>query len=88
MKCEFSIEDNFYGTATVGERGQIVIPSEARKQMGINSGDKMLVVKHPTGEGIVLFKIGAMSAMFSALLEEIQRLESTAVASGDEPNGD
>ena len=37
----------FYGTATVGERGQLVIPSEARTELGINPGDKLLVMKHP-----------------------------------------
>ena len=27
----FRLSENFFGTATVGERGQIVIPAEARK---------------------------------------------------------
>lgn len=36
---------HFYGTATVGEKGQIVIPSGARKDMGIKKGEKLLVMK-------------------------------------------
>lgn len=32
------------GTATVGERGQVVIPSEVRKVLGLSSGDKLLVM--------------------------------------------
>jgi len=35
--------EQFYGTNTLGEKGQVVIPVEARKSMGINKGDKLLV---------------------------------------------
>ncbi|MDD3678352.1 MAG: AbrB/MazE/SpoVT family DNA-binding domain-containing protein [Dehalococcoidales bacterium] len=33
----------FYGSVTVSERGQIVIPAEARKDFNIDGGDKILV---------------------------------------------
>jgi AbrB family looped-hinge helix DNA binding protein len=33
----------FYGSVTVSERGQIVIPAEARKDFNIRTGDKLLV---------------------------------------------
>ncbi len=33
----------FYGTTTIGEKGQIVIPSEARKDMGFRKKEKLLV---------------------------------------------
>ena len=33
----------FYGTVTVSDRGQIVIPAEARRELGIDVGDKLLV---------------------------------------------
>ena len=33
-----------YGVVTVAERGQIVIPKEARDHFGIKPGDKLLVV--------------------------------------------
>ena len=35
--------EQFYGTTTLGEKGQVVIPAEARKVMGIKKGDKLLV---------------------------------------------
>lgn len=34
----------FYGAVTVSERGQIVIPADARKDFGIKTGDKLLVL--------------------------------------------
>lgn len=33
-----------FGTAKVGERGQIVIPKEARDVMGIKPGDTLLIL--------------------------------------------
>ncbi|PIS42763.1 MAG: AbrB family transcriptional regulator [Candidatus Kerfeldbacteria bacterium CG08_land_8_20_14_0_20_40_16] len=31
------------GTATLGERGQVVIPADIRKRMDLKTGDKLLV---------------------------------------------
>lgn len=36
-------EEQFYGTATLGEKGQIVIPQEARENMNLKKGDKLLI---------------------------------------------
>lgn len=33
-----------YGTAKVGDRGQIVIPKEARELFGIKPGDTLLIL--------------------------------------------
>jgi AbrB family looped-hinge helix DNA binding protein len=35
--------EQFYGTTTLGEKGQVVIPVQARKAMDIKKGDKLLV---------------------------------------------
>jgi len=35
--------EEFYGTATLNRKGQIVIPADAREAMGIKNGDKLLV---------------------------------------------
>lgn len=35
--------EQFYGTATIGEKGQLVVPLEARKAMSLKKGDKLLV---------------------------------------------
>ena len=44
----------FFGSVLVGERGQIVIPKEAREKFKINSGDKLLVLgDEDRGIGIV-----------------------------------
>ena len=35
---------HFFGTATIGERGQIVIPKKARDIFNLNSGDTLMIV--------------------------------------------
>lgn len=76
MKPECSLEDFFFGSATVGERGQIVIPSEARKRLNIHPGDKVLVMGHPHGAGLVVCKIDAMRDIFSSMLTDLEKIES------------
>ncbi len=36
-----------YGTATVGTKGQIVIPADAREELGIAPGDKLYIAGSP-----------------------------------------
>ena len=43
----------FYGLVTVGARGQVVIPKEARESLNIKSGEKLIVTSgHPHGKMI------------------------------------
>ena len=61
---------HLFGNVKVGERGQIVIPKEARDLFGIQPGDK-LVVLGDEGQGLALcredvFMAGVEAAMKSA----------------------
>lgn len=40
---EKKFSKKFYGATTIGEKGQVVIPAEAREAMKLNKGDKLLV---------------------------------------------
>ncbi len=87
MKCETSIDEMFFGTATVGERGQVVIPAEARKRFNINPGDKLLVMGHPTATGVLLCKLDAIREFFQSFLTDLERLENKVARSKSEsPN--
>ncbi|MFI5387106.1 MAG: AbrB/MazE/SpoVT family DNA-binding domain-containing protein [Fimbriimonadales bacterium] len=71
-----SFDDCFYGSVTVGERGQIVIPSEARAEMGMQQGDKLLIMKHPAHHGLMVFKIDSARAFlddFNAMLDKAEK---------------
>lgn len=69
-KKESAFEKSFYGSVVVGERGQIVIPKDARKDFDIGAGDKLIVVGRPSG-GIVLFKASAMREFAQKILEKV-----------------
>lgn len=46
-------QPQFYGTTVVGERGQAVIPAEAREALKLKKGDKLLVFG--MGNGMLSF---------------------------------
>ena len=56
-------------TATVGEKGQIVIPKQARELFGIKPGDTLLLLGDEQ-RGIAIPPKGAFSEIFRAVFEE------------------
>ena len=40
---------NIWGTVTIGERGQIVIPKAARDKFGFKSGDRLIIASDEIG---------------------------------------
>jgi AbrB family looped-hinge helix DNA binding protein len=40
----FQSQDKFYGTTTMGARGQVVIPAAARKDLKLEAGDQLAVM--------------------------------------------
>ena len=73
-----SIDDNFFGSVTVGERGQVVIPAEARKMLSIHAGDKLLVLGHPSSSGLVMAKLDSMREFITSLMEGLREVEETS----------
>lgn len=55
-------KDKYVGIAKVGEKGQIVIPAEARKMFDINSGDSIIVLCDKD-KGIALIKADVIEDM-------------------------
>jgi AbrB family looped-hinge helix DNA binding protein len=70
--CGF--RDAFYGSATMGERGQIVIPAEARAEMDMKPGEKLLIMKHPAHPGLMLFKIDAVREFLDDFQTSLNRI--------------
>jgi len=69
---------------TVGERGQIVIPAEARRELGIEPGDKLIIMRHPMYAGFLAFKMQAVREFLEMFQREVQRLEKEFGQSGGE----
>lgn len=46
----------FFGTVTVGRRGQVALPAQARKQLGLEPGDQLVVLTDPA-QGLALIPL-------------------------------
>ncbi len=68
------LREKFCGAATVGERGQIVIPAEARKEYGLEIGDKVMVFLGHRGGGLVIIKATQVTRMLSETIERLGRI--------------
>ena len=80
-----------FGTAVLGPRGQLVIPVEARKELGIDTGSKLLVFGH-FGGGLIFIKAETAEELLnimSSRLDEVARLvkESKTTDVGIEGEG-
>ena len=62
----------FFGVVKVGERGQIVIPKQAREMYQIHAGDKLVVLGEDATKGIAVLK----SDGFLEFAEMIRNAES------------
>lgn len=65
---------HIFGTVTVGDKGQIVIPVKARRIFQIQQGDA-LVVLGDEQQGIALVKQEALMAMLYAIRNQEESLE-------------
>lgn len=74
----------FYGTAVVGERGQIVIPAEARRVAELPPGTKMIVLGGPGGKMLMLAKADSIAEMMASMMEHMSKLEKLIKLEEDE----
>ncbi len=82
-----------FGTAVLGPRGQLVVPVEARKELGIDAGSKMLVFGHMNGQGLILVKVETAEELLNVMsskLDEVARIvqESKLSNEGAQDEGD
>lgn len=61
-------EKYIFGTVKVGERGQIVIPKEARELYGIKSGDMVLMLGDD--KGIAILKPDIFQQILKSIMPE------------------
>jgi looped-hinge helix DNA binding domain, AbrB family len=69
----------FYGAVTVSERRQVVISVQARRDLGIQIGEKLLVIGSPGG-GLWLLRADRVSELTGQWLELVRRLQISTSA--------
>ena len=65
----------FFGSATVGPRGQMVIPVNARKELGIDTGTTLLLFTGPESRMLVLLPADIMEHMLGRMGERLAHFE-------------
>ena len=63
-----------FGTAKVGDRGQIVIPKEAREFFGIEPGDTLLILGK-TETGLIVSKPDALNDLANKIFHSVEHHE-------------
>lgn len=66
-------DKKLYGTATVGTKGQVVIPAEARDELNIQTGDRLYVVGSLERKWVGFLKEEELRDLVAHLTENIEQ---------------
>ena len=83
----FGQDVQFYGSVTVSMRGQIVIPTQARRDLNIERGEKLLVVGGP-GSGLILIRASAVGSILDQWAGLIHRLQEEGTSESGAGTGE
>lgn len=75
---------SFYGTATIGTKGQIVIPVEAREELGMQPGDKVVVIGIKERGMVGVCKLDSVEQMMTQLSEHLSTMRQMLDKSKDD----
>ena len=75
-----ALEEQFFGFVTVGERGQVVIPAEARRRFNFKAGDKLLVLGHPPAGGVLICRADTIRDFLGHFVEKLVSAEKGFLA--------
>ena len=67
----------FYGSVTVGERGQIAIPAEARRDQDITPATKLLAFGGRDSKGLIFVKAEFVTEFITNLSAALSEFEQT-----------
>jgi AbrB family looped-hinge helix DNA binding protein len=65
-------DKQLYGTATVGTKGQVVIPADAREALNIEPGDRLYVVGSKQGKFVGFIKEDQLQVMVDHLTSNLE----------------
>ncbi len=73
-----------YGTATVGSKGQVVIPANAREELNVQAGDRLYVVGSIDSGFLGLLKEEALEHMVAHLTAQAETFRALKNETGKE----
>lgn len=66
-------DKQLFGTATVGTKGQVVIPADARDALNIKTGDRLYVMGSPSKQWVGFVKEEQLREMVDHLTDNIEQ---------------
>lgn len=69
-------DKKMFGTATVGTKGQIVIPSDAREELGIEPGDKLYIAGSTSKKVLFCLKEEQFHELIAKLTDGVEAANS------------
>lgn len=65
------------GVVTVNDKGQVVIPADARNTLNIQPSDKLLVMVNPAHDAVILVKPDGLEAYARQMLEQVNNVKDS-----------
>ena len=84
-KLEEHMAPKFYGATTVGERGQVVIPAEARRDLNLTPATKLLVFGAHNGSGIMITRAETFASFLDKAMGTMARFEEMLKVDAEPP---
>ena len=69
-----ALDHEVLGTATVGARGQVVIPSDVRRGLNLSAGDKLLVMVR--ADTLCMVKAEMLRGMINRLTRQLGKFNN------------
>jgi len=80
METEQKYRCLFLGSTTLGDRGQVVIPVDARKELNLQPGDRLILIAHPFQEAIVLAKAESLERFLNEFIRGLSQVGERQVS--------
>jgi len=84
------LKRKIFGIATLSERGQIVIPQEAREEFNLKPGDKLIIMSFGPKAGLMIIKAEELLEIFSEISKDLSEIEKfiSILKEGKKDEGD
>lgn len=76
-------DKKLFGTATVGTKGQVVIPAAAREALHINEGDKLYCVGSEKAGWVGFIKAEQLESMLNKMVDNVESFQQILQQEGD-----
>jgi AbrB family looped-hinge helix DNA binding protein len=65
-----------FGTLTLNDKGQVVIPVEARNALEIGPGSRLMVMGAPHGQGLILVRLEDIESKIKTFAEAVEEAKN------------